>query len=694
MVGQAILEKPAAADETPAAGEVRTEKTFCRICMVQCGIAVDVQDNQVLRIKGDFSHPLTKGYTCPKGRSMGQVLHHPGAIDRPLMRKDGLLVPVSWDEALDDVAARLRGTIDAHGPHAVGMYFGSGFGVDSSGYAMEEALHAALGGPPKFTPLTNDGTAKAMLAGAMTGSFALGPRTRYDDVTLLVYVGTNPMVSHAHNTGMFQPGIKIKEVAARGEVWTLDPVHTETARMSTRHVAPFPGKDYAILAWIVKELLDRGLARPAQPVQGLDRLRESLAGVTLAKAAAIAGVSEAECRDLFEAIRRHGRCAIETGTGTTMSAGANLTQFFAWTIMVLTGSMNRPGGAWFHPGVIYQFEHFELPIMETPFTPGPPTRPDVKGIMGEWPCAVLPNEIEAGNIRGFFNFGGHIARSFPDTAALVAASAKLDFHVNFDVVHNESVDLASHVLPPKYGLERAEFTRWDTLHWNANLQYSPPVVQPRGERRSAWWIIAEIMRRAGLPVPDHVPRDDREPGADEFMLSTLMQHGRCSFTEVQEKRYVEFGIEFPAPWIERHFERLGGWRLAVPEIVGQWARMWARDEAAIGQPRPLVLTPRRQRRKLNGSLDFLGEAAEAVMHPATAAERGVADGAGVRISTKAGAITLPARLDPAMLPGVVSIPHGHAQANVNFLTSTEDIDPLGGMALYSGVPIDLEPIEG
>lgn len=686
MAEQAILEKPVLAD-----APVETKKTYCRVCMVQCGVAVDVQGDRILRIKGDFEHPLTRGYTCPKGRSMGQVLHHPDAIDRPLMRKDGALVPVSWDEALDDIAAKLRRTIDTHGPHAVGMYFGSGLGVDSSGYAMEEAFHAALGGAPKFTPLTNDGTAKTMLAGAMAGSFALAPKTDYADAQLVIYVGTNPMVSHAHNTGMFNPGIKIKEVAARGEVWTLDPVLTESARMSTRHIAPYPGKDYAILAWIVKELIDHGPCSPKQPVQGLETLRASLEGWSRAKAAAVAGVAEAECQDLLDAIRRRPICAIETGTGITMSAGANLTQFFAWTIMVLTGSMNRRGGAWFHPGFIYQFERFELPIMDSPFTPGPKTRPDVKGIMGEWPCAVLPNEIEAGNIRAFFNFGGHMVRSFPDTNALVAAAAKLDLHVNFDILHNESVDLATHVLPPKYGLERAEFTRWDTLNWNVNVQYSPALVEPRGQRRSAWWMIAEIMRRADLPVADHVPHDDREPGADEFMLSKLMEYGRCSFAELQEQRYVERPHEVEADWVERHFERLGGWRLAVPEILDQWARMRGLDEGRLGQPKPLVYSPRRQRRKLNGQLDFLGEPAEALMHPETAAEHGVVDAMPVRIFNKAGEIVMPARLDATMLRGVVSIPHGHGDANVNFLTSTQDMDPLGGMALYSGVPVDIEP---
>ncbi len=68
------------------------------------------------------------------------------------------------------------------------------------------------------------------------------------------------MVSHAHNTGMFNPAIWIKAAAARGEVWTIDPVFTETAKFSTRHIAAYPGKDYAILAWLTREIIDGGPA--------------------------------------------------------------------------------------------------------------------------------------------------------------------------------------------------------------------------------------------------------------------------------------------------------------------------------------------------------------------------------------------------------------------------------------------------
>jgi anaerobic selenocysteine-containing dehydrogenase len=671
---------------------VETKRTYCRICMVNCGIVLDVAGDQILKVRGDRDHPLTKGYTCPKGRATGQVHHLAGAITRPMMRKDGALVPVSWDEALDDIAAKLRKIIDTYGPHAVGMYFGSGLGIDSSGYAMEEALYNALGGPPKFTPLTNDGTAKVMVAGAMGGFYGLNPKTDYDNVEMLIYVGTNPMVSHAHNTGMFNPAVWIRAAARRGEVWTIDPVFTETAGWSTRHIAAYPGKDYAILAWLTREIIDDGPLDPKQPIKGLDELRAALEGYDRAKAAEIAGVTEQELTDLLAAVRRKGRVAVETGTGITMSAGCNMTQWFAWLIMILTGAMNQKGGAWFHPGFINQFEKFELPVLDSAFTPGPTTRPDVKGIIGDWPCAVLPNEIEAGNIRAFFNFGGQMLRSFPDTTALSAALKKLELNVDTEIVENETSALSTHILPTKGPLERPEFTRWDTLAWNVSVQYSPPLVKPLGERRSAWWAISQFMTRAGLPVPDHVPEDDSQQGADDFMLGKLMENGRCSFEELRAKRYVEFPLEFPAPWVDKYFERIGGWRLAPAELLEQWAEMRRADEAALGQPKPLCYSSRRQRRKFNAQLSFLGEPADIILHPDTAAAHGIVDGQKVRVHNKSGEIILVAKVDPKMRKGVASIPHGHEHANVNNLTSTEDVDPLGGMALYSGVPIAMEPV--
>ncbi|VWX53686.1 molybdopterin-dependent oxidoreductase [Novosphingobium sp. 9U] len=667
-------------------------RSHCRICTNQCGIAVTVEGDQIVRVKGDFDHPLSKGYTCPKGRAVGRLHHHDQAILRPSLVREGVRVEADWDTVLDDLAQRLRAVVDEHGPGSVGFYFGSGLGMDAAGFRMGEALYNALGHPPKFSPLTIDGTAKVLVSSLVGGFPGLSGKTDNENVDLLLYVGVNPMVSHGHNTGMFSPPTWIRAIAERGEVWTIDPLRTETAAFSTRHIAPLPGKDYAILAWLVREVIDGGPLAPAQPVQGLDALRTALDGYDRVTAARVAGVREDELADLLDSVRRLGGVTVETGTGVTMSEGANVTQWFAWLLNILTGRMNRVGGVWFHPGFITQFDSFELPRMDNPFTPGAPTMPEVNGIIGDWPCAALPGEIEAGNIRALVNLGGSLVRSFPDANVLVPALRKLDTFATFEVVENETTALSTHVLPTKDQAERPDISFWDTLCGSLSMLYSPAVVPPLGERRSAWWILSQLMGRMGLPVPEDLPESDQVPGADDAMLARQMAGARCSFEELKAAGTVTREMQFPGEWVDRHIERIGGWILAPQPLLDLWAATRTAD-AARGGPPQLSFIPRRQRRKLNASLSFLGSPADVILNPQDAAAYGIAHGDRVQVTTASGEITLIANVSDAIRPGVASIPHGHETANVNLLTSVQSIDAMTGMVLYSGIPISLTRVE-
>ena len=89
-----------------------TVRSYCRVCTAQCGILVDVEDDTVVRIRGDKAHPASQGYTCPKGRALGQLHHHPQGIFQPLAKRDGAFVPAGWDETLDDIAGKLKAIVD------------------------------------------------------------------------------------------------------------------------------------------------------------------------------------------------------------------------------------------------------------------------------------------------------------------------------------------------------------------------------------------------------------------------------------------------------------------------------------------------------------------------------------------------------------------------------------------------------
>jgi len=191
-----------------------------------------------------------------------------------------------------------------------------------------------------------------------------------------------------------------------------------------------------------------------------------------------------------------------------------------------------------------------------------------------------------------------------------------------------------------------------------------------------WWVLAELGRRLGHELADTT-------ATDEEMLARVSGGGRVAYDELAATGWAEAARELPAAWVERHIERLGGWRLAPRLVVEQLA--------AIREPAPLVLVPRRQMRRLNSQLEYLGEAAEILLHPDDAAVAGVADEHALTVRTEHGELTGIAKVDPSVRRGAVSVPHGHEGANVNRLTSKDDIDLVTGMTRYSGVPVSLHP---
>ncbi len=412
---------------------------------------------------------------------------------------------------------------------------------------------------------------------------------------------------------------------------------------------------------------------------GREELAVAVEPFTVEHAAVVAGLAEADLHALLAAIRQAGPVAIHTGTGVTMGAiNGNVTAWLSWVLMILTGAMNRPGGVWFHPGFNVQLDAFDIPAAppESLFGPGPRSRPDTQAFLGEWPCAVLPDEIRAGNIRAFLNLGGSLLTSFPDVNVLEPALRSLEVLVTTEIIANPTTAISTHVLPTKDQLERADVTLWDFLVPSVSAQHTCAVVDPVGDRRSAWWVLAELGRRLGYDLADTNASDDE-------MLARTMAAARCSFDEVAASGFVEVPFEFPAQWVERFLDRSGGWRLAPQLLVDQLAN--------LEPPAPLVLVPRRQSRKLNGALDFLGETAEVMLHPDDARDAGVVDGQVVVVRTERGHLTGTAKVDPAIRRGAVSVPHGHHGTNVNALTDKDVIDPVTGMVRYSCVPVSVEP---
>jgi anaerobic selenocysteine-containing dehydrogenase len=236
------------------------------------------------------------------------------------------------------------------------------------------------------------------------------------------------------------------------------------------------------------------------------------------------------------------------------------------------------------------------------------------------------------------------------------------------------------VLPTKDPLERPDITLHDVLSSRVSVQYTAAAVEPVGERRSMWRVFAELGRRLGYDLGS---LGDPDTSTDDDVLAVLLAGARTKFDEVAATGWAEAPQPLPAPWVDEHIARMGGWRLAPQLLVDQLT--------ALKPPPALVMVPRRQRKKLNGQLDFLGESPDILIHPADGAAAGVVNGERVVVRSANGELTGIAKVDDSIRRGAVSIPHGHHAANVNRLTNKDDIDVVTGMVRYSGIAVSLHP---
>ncbi|MHB8467688.1 MAG: molybdopterin-containing oxidoreductase family protein, partial [Acidimicrobiales bacterium] len=580
-----------------------------------------------------------------------------------------------------DLARTLTGIVDRHGMGSIGVFHGTGGFLDSTGVWATRKLTRALGTSYSYSTATVDAIAKTLVAELTGGSPLLIPHIDETAARLLLFIGVNPVVSHGHSTMFSNPVERIRAARARGPVFVLDPRVSETAALADHHLAARPGTDYAVLAHVVRAVTGPALdvAALTERANGVEELRAAVAGFDRATVAALTGLAPSQLDELVAAVVKAGRLAILTGTGSTMSVQANVTEWLAWALMIVTGSFDRPGGMWFNPGVFTRLDRLAVLPSAAPPAAGSPTRPDIPRCGGEWPASLIPDEIESGRLRALVVVGGNLLMSLPDARRVERALRAIDALVVLDVQRTPTTDVATHVFACADQLERPDTL---PLEINANAvyqQYTDAVVEAPASRPPMWRTLCKIGRAVGLDLlggdadPDQV--------STEAVLDRLARG-----MPLEQLRRQEDGVYFEAPaafgWVEPRLP-LGRWELAPPPLVAQLRR--------ASPPPPLVVIPRRPSRRMNTQSYRDGDRPEVLLHPDDATTAAVADGDLVEVASAHGSLRLVARVTTAVTPGAASIQHGWQEANVNVLIDPHELDPCTGMAHLSGTAVTVRP---
>src|SRR5215216_852692 len=695
----------------------RTALRTCPFCEATCGLAVTVRGDDVVKVRGDADDVFSRGFLCPKGVALKDLHEDPDRPRTPLLRgDDGELRPASWDEALAFVGERLGPLIEAHVRDAVAVYVGNPAAHGLAPLLYGRVLLKALGTRSVYSASTVDQRPKEIANGLMYGAALSVAIPDVDRTQHLLMLGANPLASNG--SLMTAPDMRgrLKALRARGgKLVVVDPRRSPTAEAADEHHAIVPGTDAHLLFALVHVLFDEGLTVPGrleQLADGLETVRELARPFTPEAVAPVTRIDAETIRRMARELAAAETAAVYGRIGTTTQEFGTLASWLVDVLNVLTGNLDRPGGALFPRAAAGQRNSAGQPGRGRGAKIGR-WHSRVRGLpesFGELPVAALAEEIETPGeeqVRALVTLAGNPARSTPNSGRIERALQSLDLYVAVDIYVNETTRHADVILPVPSPLQRSHY---DLAFYQLSIRnianYSPPVLPPDPDVPDEWATLLRLAAiAAGQPPPDDVEPLDRLVAGELLRREVASErspvHGRDVdelLAELEPLRGPERLLEILlrcGPYGDGFGARAEGLTLAVLEaaphgidlgpleprlpemlrtpsgkvelapapIVADVARL----REALARPvddDALVLVGRRQLRSNNSwmhNLELLVSGPERCtlhVHPDDAERLGLADGAAARVRNRAGALDATVEVTDAVMRGVVSLPHG------------------------------------
>lgn len=687
----------------------------CPLCEATCGLEIQSDGAEVIRVRGDREDVFSSGYLCPKGSTLKQLHEDPDRLRRPLVKRNGTYAAVTWREAFSEIERRLLPIIREHGRDAVATYLGNPAAHNMAATFLPPLLRS-LGTKSRFSASSVDQIPKHLSVGLMFGTPLSIPIPDIDRTSYLLMLGANPYASNGSlMTAANFPG-RIMALRARGgKLVVVDPRRTKTAEVADEHIFIRPGTDAYFLFAIANVLMDEDLSdlgALTHLVEGLSVVRELASEFPPERVESVCGIGA-------DVIRRTARdlAAVPSGAvygriGTTAQEFGSLSSWLVDVLNVLTGNLDRPGGAM-----------FTTPLAGGPTTIGAPGRgrgfsigkyrsrvSNLPGVMGELPVSALAEEILTpgfGQVRALITVAGNPVLSTPNGARLESALATLDLMVAVDFYLNETTCHADVILPPPGPLQRPHY---DAIQYQVAVRnvgnFSPASIPLEDGQLEEWEIFAKlalIVQGMGVDadpsiIDDHLissavnqavesrhsPLNGRRAeeilGAlgrrrgPERMLDYHLRSGpygdhfgaRPGGLSLDEMIANPHGVDM-GPLVPRMPEVLrtpsGRVELAPAILVADVERLRAaRDRMA--DHNSMVLIGRRDLRSNNSwmhNLDVLmrGKVRCTMhIHPDDAIRLSLLDGGRAKVLSRVNSIEVDVEVTDSVMPGVVSIPHG------------------------------------
>ncbi len=666
-------------------------------CPDTCAIITTVEHGRAVRIQGDPDHPVTQGFLCAKVNRYIERTYHHDRLTHPLRRVGpkgrGQFEPVSWDEALADIAKRLAEVISTHGAEAILPYSYAGTMGYLQGESMDRRFFHTLGASRLDRTICSTAGAAGM---RMTVGANIGADTEsVGDADLILLWGTNTLTANPH---LWPFVLQAREKGA--PVICIDPIRTRTARQCDEWIGIRPGTDAALALGMMHVLFAENLQDDdflARHTIGADQLRSRAAEWTVERASATTGIAAG----VIEALaRRYGRAKnafIRVNYGLQRHAGGGMAVRTIACLPAITGHWRHAGGG-VQLSTSKNFSYNVTALHRADASP--PVRTINMIRLGD--ALTLPHAGVGGPpVKALVVYNSNPGAVAPDLNAVRRGLAREDlFTVVLEHFQTDTADWADYVLPATTQLE----------HWDVHLAYghhyatlNRPAIAPIGQALPNTEIFRRLAHAMGLSQPwfedDDLSLirqalDTDQPKMRGVTFERLMEHGWVRLN--LPRPYAPFSNgEFltPSGKCELYSERMAQMGLdPLPAYIPPYESP-ERDAALVAQwPLTLISSPAHQ--FLNSSfvnVDSLRRGVgqpECIIHPDDAAPRGIRTGDEVEIRNGRGAFTVTARVEDGIRRGVVWAPSvwwtkfSRDGRNANQTTSQRETDMGGGATFY------------
>ena len=649
-------------------------RTVCTYCGVGCNLDVATKDEEIVSITAPYDAEVNQGHTCLKGRYAFKFYDHPERLRSPMIRKNGQLENVSWDEAYDYITSKISSLREEHGPDSIAG-ISSARCTNEENYLMQKFIRAVVG--------TNNIDCCARVchsptAFGMQRAFGTGAATNsIEDIkytNCIMVIGANPTAAHPVT------GAKLKQAAMKGVTTiVIDPREIELAKYADHFLQLRPGTNVALLNMMLYYIVTEGVADQHfidNRTEGYDDFVAHIRELDLNAMEAITGVDREKVKAAALAYAKAPNAMSFHGLGVTEHSQGTFTVQQIADLAMITGNIGRRGvgvnplrgqnnvqgaadmGAQPHQGAGYL--DVTDPMVNRKYIDF--YKADIPSHIG-YKIPEMFDAAIAGNLKAMWIIGEDVVQTDPNTTKVKKALTSLDLFIVQELFMTETALLADVVLPGASFLEKSgTFTNGER-----RVQRVNKVVEPIPGAKADGQIIVDVMQRMGYDQPDYAP---------DTMLEEISQIVPF-FRGIKWDELGDNGKQWPVPEDGSSSEIIH-----VEEFKrgkGKFSYFDWRESAEIeehGNEYPYIITTNRElehyncgamtRRTGNGELlkeDVL------LINAKDAEDNGIKDGDMVCVTSARGKVDIKARITDEVKPGVMSTTFHFPEIMVNLITS-------------------------